>query len=146
MKKTDLGEESKANHLSYLGDTTIGKGVNIGAGTITCNYDGVRKYRTVIGDGVFLGSDTQLIAPVTVGAGAIVAAGTTVTEDVPADALVIGRVPQVNRERWAARRRALQTSQDRETLNVKRETKFARLTKKRPVASKAGSVKKHSRG
>jgi bifunctional UDP-N-acetylglucosamine pyrophosphorylase/glucosamine-1-phosphate N-acetyltransferase len=139
MKKTDLGEGSKANHLSYLGDTTIGKGVNIGAGTITCNYDGVRKYQTVIGDGVFLGSDTQLIAPVTVGAGAIIAAGTTVTEDVPADALVIGRVPQVNREGWAARRRALQTSQDR-------ETKFARLTKKRPVASKAGSVKKHSRG
>ena len=107
MKKTDLGEGSKANHLSYLGDTTIGKGVNIGAGTITCNYDGVRKFQTVIGDGVFLGSDTQLIAPVTVGAGAIIAAGTTVTEDVPADALVIARVPQVNRAGWAARRRAL---------------------------------------
>jgi bifunctional UDP-N-acetylglucosamine pyrophosphorylase/glucosamine-1-phosphate N-acetyltransferase len=107
MKKTDLGEGSKANHLSYLGDAKIGKGVNIGAGTVTCNYDGVRKFQTVIGDGVFLGSDTQLIAPVTVGAGAIVAAGTTVTEDVPADALVIGRVPQVNRAGWAARRRAL---------------------------------------
>ena len=107
MKKTDLGEGSKANHLSYLGDTTIGKGVNIGAGTITCNYNGVRKFQTVIGDGVFLGSDTQLIAPVTVGAGAIIAAGTTVTEDVPADALVIARVPQVNRAGWAARRRAL---------------------------------------
>jgi bifunctional UDP-N-acetylglucosamine pyrophosphorylase/glucosamine-1-phosphate N-acetyltransferase len=107
MKKTDLGEGSKANHLSYLGDTKIGKGVNIGAGTITCNYDGLRKYQTVIGDGVFVGSDTQLIAPVTVGAGAIIAAGTTVTEDVPADALVIGRVPQVNRAGWAARRRAL---------------------------------------
>ena len=107
MKKTDLGEGSKANHLSYLGDTTIGKGVNIGAGTITCNYDGVRKFQTVIGDGVFLGSDTQLIAPVTVGAGAIIAAGTTVTEDVPADALVIARVPQVNRAGWAARQRAL---------------------------------------
>jgi bifunctional UDP-N-acetylglucosamine pyrophosphorylase/glucosamine-1-phosphate N-acetyltransferase len=109
MKKTDLGEGSKANHLSYLGDTTVGKGVNIGAGTITCNYDGVRKFQTVIGDGVFLGSDTQLIAPVTVGAGAIIAAGTTVTEDVPADALVIARVPQVNRAGWAARRRALAT-------------------------------------
>ena len=107
MKKTDLGEGSKANHLSYLGDAKIGKGVNIGAGTITCNYDGARKFQTVIGDGVFLGSDTQLIAPVTVGAGAIIAAGTTVTEDVPADALVIGRVPQVNRAGWAARRRAL---------------------------------------
>lgn len=107
MKKTDLGEGSKANHLSYLGDTKIGKGVNIGAGTITCNYDGVRKFQTVIEDGVFLGSDTQLIAPVTVGAGAVIAANTTVTEDVPADALVIGRVPQVNRAGWAARRRAL---------------------------------------
>jgi bifunctional UDP-N-acetylglucosamine pyrophosphorylase/glucosamine-1-phosphate N-acetyltransferase len=109
MKKTDLGEGSKANHLSYLGDATIGKGVNIGAGTITCNYDGVRKFQTVIGDGVFLGSDSQLIAPVTVGKGAIIAAGTTVTEDVPADALVIGRVLQVNRAGWAARRRALAT-------------------------------------
>jgi bifunctional UDP-N-acetylglucosamine pyrophosphorylase/glucosamine-1-phosphate N-acetyltransferase len=107
MKKTDLGEGSKANHLSYLGDAKIGKGVNIGAGTITCNYDGVHKFQTVIGDGVFLGSDTQLIAPVTVGAGAIIAAGTTVTEDVPADALVIARVPQVNRAGWAARRRVL---------------------------------------
>jgi bifunctional UDP-N-acetylglucosamine pyrophosphorylase/glucosamine-1-phosphate N-acetyltransferase len=109
MKKTDLGEGSKANHLSYLGDAKIGKGVNIGAGTITCNYDGVRKFQTVIGDGVFLGSDTHLIAPVTVGAGALIAAGTTVTEDVPADALAIARVPQVNRAGWAARRRALAT-------------------------------------
>jgi bifunctional UDP-N-acetylglucosamine pyrophosphorylase/glucosamine-1-phosphate N-acetyltransferase len=109
MKKTDLGEGSKANHLSYLGDAKIGKGVNIGAGTITCNYDGVQKFQTAIGDGVFLGSGTQLIAPVTVGAGAIIAAGTTVTEDVPADALVIARVPQVNRAGWAARRRALAT-------------------------------------
>jgi bifunctional UDP-N-acetylglucosamine pyrophosphorylase / glucosamine-1-phosphate N-acetyltransferase len=107
MKKTDLGEGSKANHLSYLGDAKIGKGVNIGAGTITCNYDGRQKFQTVIGDGVFLGSDTQLVAPVTVGAGAIIAAGTTVTENVPADALVIGRVPQINRAGWAARRRAL---------------------------------------
>jgi len=112
MKKTDLGEGSKANHLSYLGDAKIGKGVNVGAGTITCNYDGVRKFQTVIGDGVFLGSDTQLIAPVTVGAGAIIAAGTTVTEDVPADALAIGRAPQVNRAGWAARRRALATQAD----------------------------------
>jgi bifunctional UDP-N-acetylglucosamine pyrophosphorylase/glucosamine-1-phosphate N-acetyltransferase len=153
MKKTDLGEGSKANHLSYLGDTTIGKGVNIGAGTITCNYDGVRKYQTVIGDGVFLGSDTQLIAPVTVGAGAIIAAGTTVTEDVPADALVIGRVPQVNRAGWAARRRALQNGADREALNVKRETTptrltpyASRLTKKQSLASKDRHVKKHGRG
>ncbi|MEQ1794602.1 MAG: bifunctional UDP-N-acetylglucosamine diphosphorylase/glucosamine-1-phosphate N-acetyltransferase GlmU [Nitrospira sp.] len=107
MKKTDLGEGAKANHLSYLGDATIGKGVNIGAGTITCNYDGVHKYQTIVGDHVFLGSDTQLIAPVTVGAGAVIAAGTTVTQDVPADALAIARVAQVNRAGWASRRRAL---------------------------------------
>lgn len=106
MKKTELGEGSKANHLSYLGDTRIGKHVNIGAGTITCNYDGVRKYQTVIGDNVFLGSDIQLIAPVTIGQGALIAAGTTVTQDVPEDALAISRVPQVNRAGWAARRRA----------------------------------------
>ena len=109
MKKTDLGEGSKANHLSYLGDAKVGRGVNIGAGTITCNYDGIRKSKTIIGDHVFVGSDTQLIAPVTVGAGAVVAAGTTVTQDVPADALVISRVPQVNRAGWASKRRALAT-------------------------------------
>jgi bifunctional UDP-N-acetylglucosamine pyrophosphorylase/glucosamine-1-phosphate N-acetyltransferase len=146
MKKADLGEGSKANHLSYLGDAKIGKGVNIGAGTITCNYDGVRKSRTVIGDGVFVGSDTQLIAPVTVGAGAVIAAGTTVTQDVPADALVIGRVPQVIRQGWAARRRALQAGANRETLNVKRETKPALDTEKQPLASKGGQGKKRSRG
>ena len=145
MKKTDLGEGSKANHLSYLGDTTIGKGVNIGAGTITCNYDGVRKYQTVIGDGVFLGSDTQLIAPVTVGAGAIIAAGTTVTEDVPADALAIGRVPQVNRAGWAARRRALQVGVDRETKPTRLTPHASRITKEQPLASKARPVKKPSR-
>jgi len=144
MKKTDLGEGSKANHLSYLGDAKIGKGVNIGAGTITCNYDGARKFQTVIGDGVFLGSDTQLIAPVTVGAGAIIAAGTTVTEDVPADALVIGRVPQVNRAGWAARRRALLadggalppgsklTSLKADKVSSKSSQKNAKSTKGRP--------------
>jgi bifunctional UDP-N-acetylglucosamine pyrophosphorylase / glucosamine-1-phosphate N-acetyltransferase len=142
MKKTDLGEGSKANHLSYLGDAIIGKGVNIGAGTITCNYDGVRKSQTVIGDGVFLGSDTQLIAPVTVGAGAIIAAGTTVTEDVPADALGIGRVPQVNRQGWAARRRALQTDAIRETGHVKQDTKSTRLSKKQASLFKSNQAKK----
>jgi bifunctional UDP-N-acetylglucosamine pyrophosphorylase / glucosamine-1-phosphate N-acetyltransferase len=106
-KKTELGEGSKANHLSYLGDVKIGKGVNIGAGTITCNYDGVRKAETIIEDGVFIGSDTQLVAPVTVGAGSVVAAGTTVTQDVPNDSLVISRVTQVTRPGWAAKRRAL---------------------------------------
>ena len=107
MKKTELGEGSKANHLSYLGDARIGKGVNIGAGTITCNYDGSRKHETVIEDEVFVGSDTQLIAPVTVGRGAVIAAGSTVTENVPADALAIARALQVNNPGWAARRRAL---------------------------------------
>jgi bifunctional UDP-N-acetylglucosamine pyrophosphorylase/glucosamine-1-phosphate N-acetyltransferase len=107
MKKSELGEEAKANHLSYLGDAKIGKGVNIGAGTITCNYDGVRKHRTTIGDHVFIGSDTQLVAPVSVGAGAVVAAGTTVTQDVPADSLAISRVTQENRAGWAAKRRLL---------------------------------------
>src|SRR6185295_6594379 len=153
MKKTDLGEGSKANHLSYLGDTTIGKGVNIGAGTITCNYDGLRKFETVIGDGVFLGSDTQLIAPVTVGAGAIIAAGTTVTEDVPEDALVIARVPQVNRAGWASRRRALQTEVTHEALDVQRESKStrlspgaSRLTRTQSQAPRGKQVKKRNRG
>jgi bifunctional UDP-N-acetylglucosamine pyrophosphorylase/glucosamine-1-phosphate N-acetyltransferase len=111
MKKAELGEGSKANHLSYLGDARIGAGVNIGAGAITVNYDGVNKHRTVIEDNVSVGSDTQIIAPVTIGRGAYVAAGTTITQDVPPDALVISRVPQVTREGWAARRRALQSGQ-----------------------------------
>ncbi len=110
MKKADLGEGSKANHLTYLGDSKIGKGVNIGAGTITCNYDGFHKFETVIEDDVFIGSDTQLIAPVRIGRGAVVAAGSSVTSDVPADALAIGRAVQVNREGWAVRRRALLTT------------------------------------
>jgi bifunctional UDP-N-acetylglucosamine pyrophosphorylase/glucosamine-1-phosphate N-acetyltransferase len=110
MKKTELGEGSKANHLSYLGDATIAEGVNIGAGTITCNYDGARKHRTVIGKNVFLGSDTQLIAPVTIGDGSVVAAGTTVTQNVPADSLAIARVAQTNRIGWAAKRRKLLTT------------------------------------
>jgi len=105
LKKTHLGEGSKAPHLSYLGDATVGPDVNIGAGTITCNYDGVKKSNTVIEDDVFVGSDTQFVAPVRVGKGAVIAAGTTVTEDVPADALVIGRVRQVVKKGWAKRKR-----------------------------------------
>jgi bifunctional UDP-N-acetylglucosamine pyrophosphorylase / glucosamine-1-phosphate N-acetyltransferase len=104
LKKTVLGEGSKANHLSYLGDSTIGAGVNIGAGTITCNYDGQKKHPTVIEDGAFIGSDSQLIAPVRVGAGAYVAAGSSITEDVPAGALGIARGRQVNVIDWARRR------------------------------------------
>jgi bifunctional UDP-N-acetylglucosamine pyrophosphorylase / glucosamine-1-phosphate N-acetyltransferase len=103
LKKTTLGAGSKANHLSYLGDATIGAGVNVGAGTITCNYDGTFKHRTVIDDGAFIGSDTQLIAPVRVGKGAYVAAGSSITEDVPADALAIARGKQVNKDGWVSR-------------------------------------------
>ena len=90
---------------SDLGDATIGADVNVGAGTITCNYDGVHKHPTVLEDGVFIGSDTQLIAPVRVGKGAYVAAGTTVTKEVPADALAISRVAQTNKPGWAQARR-----------------------------------------
>ncbi|HUB08263.1 MAG TPA: bifunctional UDP-N-acetylglucosamine diphosphorylase/glucosamine-1-phosphate N-acetyltransferase GlmU [Myxococcales bacterium] len=109
IKKSRLGAGTKANHLSYLGDAEIGSGVNVGAGTITCNYDGVDKHPTVLGDGVFIGSDTQLVAPVTVGKGAYVGAGSTVTEDVPPDALALSRVPQKNIEGWAAERRRART-------------------------------------
>jgi bifunctional UDP-N-acetylglucosamine pyrophosphorylase/glucosamine-1-phosphate N-acetyltransferase len=109
VKKTKVGKGSKANHLTYLGDTTIGAGVNVGAGTITCNYDGVNKYPTVIEDGVFIGSDTQLVAPVTVGRDAYVGAGSTVTKDVPRGALALTRVKQVNVEGWAERFREAQS-------------------------------------
>jgi bifunctional UDP-N-acetylglucosamine pyrophosphorylase/glucosamine-1-phosphate N-acetyltransferase len=104
-KKTRLKKGSKANHLAYLGDAEIGSGCNIGAGTITCNYDGVNKHPTVLGDGVFIGSDTQLVAPVKVGDGAYVAAGTTVTEDVPANALALSRTPQVVKPGWSEKRK-----------------------------------------
>jgi bifunctional UDP-N-acetylglucosamine pyrophosphorylase/glucosamine-1-phosphate N-acetyltransferase len=100
LKNTELGEGSKANHLSYLGDTRVGKRVNVGAGTITCNYDGVNKHRTVIGDDVFIGSDVSLVAPVTVGRGAVIGAGSVVTESVPAEALGVARARQVNKPRW----------------------------------------------
>ena len=99
-KKIVMGEGSKASHLTYLGDAEIGRDVNIGCGTITCNYDGVNKHLTVIEDNVFVGSDVQLVAPVKVGANALIAAGTTVTREVPTGALAISRVPQVNKERW----------------------------------------------
>jgi bifunctional UDP-N-acetylglucosamine pyrophosphorylase/glucosamine-1-phosphate N-acetyltransferase len=106
LKKTVLGPGSKANHLAYLGDATIGADVNVGAGTITCNYDGVAKHSTVIEDGAFIGSDSQLIAPVRVGRGAYVGAGSSITEDVPAGALGIARARQTNLEGWATRKAA----------------------------------------
>jgi bifunctional UDP-N-acetylglucosamine pyrophosphorylase / glucosamine-1-phosphate N-acetyltransferase len=104
LKKTRLGPGSKANHLAYLGDATIGERVNVGAGTITCNYDGKAKHPTVIEDGVFIGSDSQLIAPVTIGKGAYVAAGSSITEDVPPGALGIARGRQENKLDWVATR------------------------------------------
>lgn len=105
-KNTKLGQSSKVNHLSYVGDGIIGRNVNIGAGTIFCNYDGEQKHTTVLEDEVFIGSDTQLIAPVTVKRGAYVASGTTVTRDVPEDALAVSRAKQENKEGYAARLRA----------------------------------------
>jgi bifunctional UDP-N-acetylglucosamine pyrophosphorylase/glucosamine-1-phosphate N-acetyltransferase len=106
MKKTRLGKGSKANHLAYLGDGQIGDNVNVGAGTIFCNYDGFQKHITTLEDDVFIGSDSQLVAPVRVGKGAYVATGTTVTFDVPPDALALSRMKQSNKEGYAARLRA----------------------------------------
>lgn len=105
-KKTVVRKGAKANHLAYLGDGDIGEGANVGAGTIFCNYDGFRKHRTEIGPGAFIGSDSQIVAPVRVGAGAYVGTGTTVTRDVPDDALAIGRVRQENKEGYASRLKA----------------------------------------
>lgn len=104
-KKIVMGYGSKASHLTYLGDAEIGRNVNIGCGTITCNYDGINKHRTVIGDDVFIGSDVQLVAPVSVGRNSLVAAGTTVTIDVPPDSLALSRVPQINKEGWRLKKK-----------------------------------------
>ncbi len=115
LKNTRLGKGSKAGHLAYLGDSTIGSGVNIGAGTIICNYDGVEKHHTTIGDGTFIGSDAVLVAPLSIGNGAYVAAASCVTETVPDNALAVGRARQVNKEGWATRRRAMAARQKVET-------------------------------
>ena len=104
-KETVLGRGSKASHLTYLGDAVIGCNVNVGCGTITCNYDGKNKHRTIIGDGVFVGSDVQFVAPVTIGANALIAAGTTVTQDVPPESLAIARTPQVNKIGWKLKKK-----------------------------------------
>jgi len=106
LKKTRVGPGSKANHLTYLGDATVGAGVNVGCGTVTCNYDGETKHPTVIGDGVFVGSDSILVAPIRIGKGSYVAAGSTLTEDVPAGALALGRARQVTKAGWARKRAA----------------------------------------
>ncbi|MCA1733752.1 MAG: bifunctional UDP-N-acetylglucosamine diphosphorylase/glucosamine-1-phosphate N-acetyltransferase GlmU, partial [Acidobacteria bacterium] len=104
-KKAVFGDGAKASHLSYIGDAEIGADVNIGAGTITCNYDGVNKHKTVLEDGVFIGSDTQLVAPIRVGKGSYVGAGTTLTKNVPPDSLALSRTPQKTIEGWAKKRR-----------------------------------------
>jgi bifunctional UDP-N-acetylglucosamine pyrophosphorylase/glucosamine-1-phosphate N-acetyltransferase len=100
LKNAQVDAGSKANHLAYVGDASVGKRVNIGAGTITCNYDGANKHRTVIEDDAFIGSDTQLVAPVTVGRGATLGAGTTLTKDAPADTLTVSRAKQVSLTGW----------------------------------------------
>jgi bifunctional UDP-N-acetylglucosamine pyrophosphorylase/glucosamine-1-phosphate N-acetyltransferase len=105
VKNSTVGEGSKVPHLSYIGDASIGRDVNIGAGTITCNYDGVSKHQTDIGDGAFVGSDTMLVAPVTIGEGAVTGAGSAITKDVPAGALGIERTEQRIVEGWVARKR-----------------------------------------
>ncbi len=109
IKNADLGAGAKANHLSYIGDAHVGAGANIGAGTITCNYDGFGKYETNIGAGAFIGSNSALVAPVTIGDGAIVAAGSTISHDVAGDALAIERAEQVTKTGWAARFRKLKS-------------------------------------
>ncbi len=108
IKKSTVGKGSKVPHLSYIGDTTIGEDVNIGAGSITCNYDGKKKWPTVIGDGAFVGSDTMMVAPVTIGAGAIIGAGSCIAKDVAADALALTRPEQREIPGWAAKKRAKQ--------------------------------------
>jgi bifunctional UDP-N-acetylglucosamine pyrophosphorylase/glucosamine-1-phosphate N-acetyltransferase len=105
-KKARLGKGAKANHLTYLGDAEVGEGTNIGAGVITCNYDGVNKHQTTIGKGVFVGSDSTLVAPVTIEDGAYVGAGSCITRNVPAGALAVGRARQVTKEGWAGAKRA----------------------------------------
>ncbi len=124
VKKSRLGKGSKANHLAYIGDSLVGKKVNIGAGTITCNYDGIAKHTTVIGDGVFVGSDTQFVAPVTIGKGAIIGAGATITQDVPPYALALSRVEQKVLANWVIRKKP--------ELLTKAGLKIPRLPKEGP--------------
>ena len=108
IKKSTVGKGSKVPHLSYIGDTTIGEDVNVGAGSITCNYDGKKKHATTIGDGAFIGSDTMMVAPVNIGAGAIIGAGSCITKDVAPDALALTRPEQREIPGWAAKKRERQ--------------------------------------
>jgi bifunctional UDP-N-acetylglucosamine pyrophosphorylase/glucosamine-1-phosphate N-acetyltransferase len=114
LKKAKVGRRTKAHHVGYLGDATIGDNVNIGAGTIFVNYDGAAKHQTIVGDGAFVGSNSSLVAPLTIGEGAYIAAGSVITKDVPADALVVERSPLVVKEGWAARRREKQAAKPKD--------------------------------
>jgi bifunctional UDP-N-acetylglucosamine pyrophosphorylase/glucosamine-1-phosphate N-acetyltransferase len=136
VKKSVVHEGAKAMHLTYLGDASVGRGSNIGAGTITCNYDGIAKYQTKIGERVFIGSDTALVAPIRVGDGAYVAAGSTLTENVPAEALAVARGRQVNKPGWARKRR----------LEMKRATpQPKRAARKKSTRGSVKSKKRSSR-
>jgi bifunctional UDP-N-acetylglucosamine pyrophosphorylase / glucosamine-1-phosphate N-acetyltransferase len=136
MKKTTLHERAKAPHLSYLGDATIGAETNIGAGTITCNFDGFGKYETKVGSRVFVGSDSALVAPVRIGDGAYVAAGSVITENVPPDALAIARGRQANKPGWARQRR-LALKKDAKPKKVSRAKARGRARRKRTVRRKS---------
>jgi len=133
VKKSTIGEGTKVPHLTYLGDTKVGSKTNIGAGTITCNYDGFQKYPTTIGNKVFVGSDSTLVAPVRIGDGAYIAAGSTITENVPADSLGIARGRQVTKPGWAAKKRRELASAQAPKKSSRRSNrkKLRRRTKKR---------------
>ena len=142
LKKTTLGDGSKAPHLSYIGDATVGPGVNIGAGTITCNYDGAHKHPTRIEAGAFIGSDTTLVAPITIGEGAYVGAGSAITEDVPAGALALGRARQIVKPGWAAelgKRRAAKRAEGPPPPRRWRRRRTGRTDSKTCAASSATS-------
>jgi bifunctional UDP-N-acetylglucosamine pyrophosphorylase/glucosamine-1-phosphate N-acetyltransferase len=125
-KKAVIGEGTKVPHLSYIGDAKLGAKTNVGAGTITCNYDGVSKYPTIIGNKVFVGSDSVLVAPVRIGDGAYIAAGSTITENVPGDALGIARGRQANKKGWAAKRRRELAADPERSRSARRKIRKAK--------------------
>ncbi len=142
LKKSTIGEGTKAMHLTYLGDTKIGAKSNIGAGTITCNYDGFHKFPTSIGNKVFIGSDSALVAPVRIGDGAYVAAGSTITDNVPADALAIARGRQANKPGWASKkRRELAAAEKPKKATAPQEIKTSQVCKKTALRA-ASQVKR----
>lgn len=145
MKKSTLGEGSKAMHLTYLGDAKIGTKTNIGAGTITCNYDGFHKYPTTIGNRVFIGSDSALVAPVRVGSGAYVAAGSTITDNVPPDALAIARGRQANKPGWAAKKRRELAAAEKPKRSSRRKTRAPRKKRASRTSSPRRAAAKRRR-